>query len=67
MKTIISVCIVKGWNDPNPMRQEQWRKITCAGEVPAPQEWMQYTFRKLKEDDFGNVLKLRLKKRNRLK
>ncbi len=46
MKGIISARILKGRNNLNPIRPGQWRKIPCSGEVPASEEWMQYTFRK---------------------
>lgn len=42
MKSIISDRIEKGWNDPNPEKRAQWRKIPCAGEVATPDEWLWY-------------------------
>lgn len=56
MKAIISERIEKGWNDPNPEKRAQWRKIPCAGEVPTPEEWLRYTVEKLENDGQGNLL-----------
>lgn len=42
MRAIISDRIEKGWNDKDPVKREQWRKIPCAGEVPTPDEWLRY-------------------------
>ncbi len=36
MRAIISDRIEKGWNDKDPVKREQWRKIPCAGEIPTP-------------------------------
>lgn len=30
MRAIISARIEKGWNDEDPVKREQWRKIPCA-------------------------------------
>ena len=32
MRAIISTRIEEGWNDPDPEKRAQWRKIPCAGE-----------------------------------
>lgn len=50
MRVIISARIEKGWNDPDPEKREQWRKIPCAGEIPTPDEWLQYAIAKLIEE-----------------
>lgn len=42
MRTIISSRIEKGWNDPNLEKRAQWRKIPCIGDMPTPDEWLQY-------------------------
>ena len=49
MREIISARIEKGWNDPDPEKREQWRKISCAGDIPTPDEWLRYVIVKLKE------------------
>lgn len=50
MRTIISARIEKGWNDPDPEKREQWRKIPCSGEIPTPDEWLRYAVEKLQEE-----------------
>ena len=42
MRAIISDRIEKGWNDKDPVKREQWRKIPCAGEIPTLDEWLSY-------------------------
>lgn len=57
MRTIISARIEKGWNDPNPEKQAQWRKIPCAGELPTPDEWLLYAVERIKENSQEGVLR----------
>lgn len=49
MKDIIAARIIRGWNDADPDKRAQWRKIPCAGEVPTPEEWLRYAVKKLEE------------------
>ena len=49
MRAIISDRIEKGWNDKDPVKREQWRKIPCAGEIPTPDEWLSYVIKKIKD------------------
>ena len=46
MRAIISARIERGWNDSDPEKQAQWRKIPCAGEIPTPDEWLEYVVKK---------------------
>lgn len=57
MRTIISARIEKGWNDPDPEKREQWRKIPCSGEIPTPDEWLQYAVEKLQEEGQEDLLR----------
>ena len=50
MRAIISARIEKGWNDQDPVKREQWRKIPCVGEIPTPDDWLRYSVELLKED-----------------
>ena len=50
MRAIISARIEKGWNDQDPVKREQWRKIPCVGEIPTPDEGLRYSVEHLKED-----------------
>lgn len=55
MRAIISAWIEKGWNDPD-LERTQWRKIPCAGNMPTPDEWLQYCMKRLKEDRRTDLL-----------
>lgn len=57
MRAIISARIEKGWNDPNPKKRAQWRKIPCAGDLPTPDEWLRYAVERIKDDGRDEVLK----------
>ena len=56
MRAMISDRIEKGWNDEDPVKREQWRKIPCAGEVPTPDEWLSYVIKKIKDDGQEGLL-----------
>lgn len=57
MRAIISARIKKGWNDPDPEKQAQWRKIPCEGEIPTPDEWLQYSVEKLQAEGQEDLLR----------
>ena len=56
MRTIISARIEKGWNDSDPEKREQWRKIPCSGEITTPDEWLRYAVEKLQEEGREDLL-----------
>lgn len=56
MRAIISARIDRGWNDPDPEKQAQWRKIPCAGEIPTPDEWLKYVVEKLTDEGREDLL-----------
>ena len=56
MKATISERIEKGWNDAEMEKQEQWRKIPCAREIPTPEEWLRYTVEKLESEGQVDLL-----------
>lgn len=56
MKAIISAKIENGWNDPDPEKRTQWRKIPCTGEVPTPEEWLRYVVEILEREGQGDLL-----------
>ena len=58
MRAIISERIERGWNDPDPEKKAQWRKIPCAGEIPTPDEWLKYTVERLEEEGRSDLLRL---------
>lgn len=57
MRAIISSRIEKGWNDPNPEKRAQWRRIPCKGELPTPDEWLQYAVMRIKENGRDELLR----------
>lgn len=57
MREIISARIERGWNDPDPEKRSQWRKIPCAGEIPMPDEWLRYAVDKLQEEGREDLLR----------
>lgn len=58
MRTVISARIEKGWNDSDPEKQAQWRKIPCAGDIPTPDEWLQYAVEQLYSNDQEGLLRI---------
>lgn len=42
MKAILSARIEQGLTDPDPEKRAQWEKISHAGEIPTPEEWIRY-------------------------
>lgn len=61
MRVIISARIEKGWNDPNPGKRAQWRKIPCAGDLPTPDEWLRYAVERIKNEGQEELLQKYLK------
>lgn len=57
MREIISARIERGWNDPDPEKRAQWRKIPCAGEIPTPDEWLRYAVERLQEEGREDLLR----------
>lgn len=57
MRAIISVRIEKGWNDPDPVKRAQWRKIPCVGDIPTPDEWLRYAVERLHSDGYQDLLR----------
>ena len=58
MKSVIADRIKTGWNDPDPEKQRQWRRIPCTGEVPTPEEWLRYAVERLQEEGREDLLHL---------
>lgn len=57
VRAMISARIKQGWNDPDPQKLAQWRKIPCKGEVPTPDEWLRYAVEKIHSDGKSDLLR----------
>lgn len=57
MRAIISARIERGWNDPDPQKRMQWRRIPYSGELPTPDEWLRYVVEKIKSDGREDLLR----------
>lgn len=57
MRKIISHRIEAGWNDDNAEKRAQWRRIPCTGEMPTPEEWLQYAIEKIQLDGVKAILR----------
>ena len=57
MRKIRSAGMGKGWDDAEPEKRAQWRKIPCAGDSPTPDEWLRYAVERIKEDGREDLLR----------
>ena len=57
MRKIISERIERGWNDTDPEKRAQWRKIPCTGEIPTPDEWLKYAVERLEAEGREDLLR----------
>lgn len=57
MRAQIAARIERGWNDPDPEKRAQWRKIPCVGEIPTPDEWLKYAVEQLTEEGREDLLR----------
>lgn len=57
MRAIISKRIERGWNDPDPEKRAQWRKIPCAGDFPTLDEWLKYAVERLETEEREDLLR----------
>lgn len=57
MRAQVAARIERGWNDPDPEKKAQWRKIPCAGDMPTPEEWLKYTVERLIDEGRENLLR----------
>ncbi len=57
MRAIISARIEAGMNDPDPVKRASWERISRAGEIPTPEEWLHYAVERLEEEGRGDLLR----------
>lgn len=56
MRDQIAARIESGWNDSDPEKRAQWRKIPCAGKIPTSDEWLRYAVEKLQKEGYEDLL-----------
>lgn len=56
MKKIISDRIEQGLHDPDPEKRKSWEAIPCKGDVPTPEEWLQYAVKQIETNEDNNLL-----------
>lgn len=57
MREQISIRITKGINDSNPQRRKQWERIPCVGDIPTPDEYLDYVLKRVYEEGREDLLK----------
>ena len=57
MKEIISARIMAGMKDPDPEHRAQWERIPRAGDIPTPEEWLQYAVARIKAEGREDLLR----------
>ena len=57
MRSIISARIEAWMNDPDLARRAQWEKIPHAGDMPTPEEWLNYVVGKLESEGLSDLLR----------
>ena len=57
MREKITARIKAGLNDPDPERRAQWEKIPHAGEIPTPEEWLEYAVGRIYEEGREDLLR----------
>lgn len=57
MRRQIAARIQAGMNDSDPERRAQWEKIPHAGEIPTPEEWVEYALKRLYEKGREDLLR----------
>lgn len=57
IRTMISVRIMEGLNNPDPQKSRQWERIPHMGEAPTPEEWLRYAAEMLEKEEMGDLLR----------
>lgn len=57
MRAIISARIEKGLHDPDMEKRAQWERIPCAGEMPTPEEYLEYIVKRFYEEGYEGLLR----------
>ena len=57
IRKLLTARIKAGLNDPDPERRAQWEKIPHAGDIPTPEEYLEYTVKRLHEEGREDLLR----------
>lgn len=57
MRKKIAARISAGMDDPDPERRAQWEHIPHAGELPTPEEWLEYVVKRLYAEEHEGLLR----------
>lgn len=57
MRERIVLRIREGFNNPDPIKREQWKKIPCIGDMPTPDEYLDYVLKRVYEEGKEELLR----------
>lgn len=57
IRKLLADRIEAGLHDPDPERRAQWEKIPCAGTIPTPEEYLEYSVKRLHEEGREDLLR----------
>lgn len=57
MREKITARIKAGLNDPDPECRAQWEQIPHAGQIPTPEEWLEYAVGRIYEEGREDLLR----------
>ena len=58
LRKLISIRIESGILSDNPLEKSQWERIPHKGQIPTPDEWLQYVIATLKKEELDHFLRL---------
>lgn len=58
LRKLISIRIESGILSDNPLEKSQWERIPHKGQIPTPDEWLQYVIVTLKKEELDHFLRL---------
>lgn len=58
LRKLISIRIESGILSDNPLEKSQWEQIPHKGQIPTPDEWLQYVIATLKKEELDHFLRL---------
>ena len=58
LRELISIRIESGILSDNSLEKSQWERIPHKGQIPTPDEWLQYVIATLKKEELDHFLRL---------